>query len=934
MAESQALRDLIRLASSGEAALTNKLAELVCELCSAQAAGIFFSDESKTAWTKANVFPFSALLGHSWRDFLHEIKVQPGQGPQVIQVPEGRNVHSRGEGQIPNEVPVLLFPLSRKNRRHGILWAVGHPDHPLDAEDIRLITLLGEACFDLLHREHDEASPAFESLETPAPMETMLSDGERLQEISASGIVSMAFFDFSGRITEANDAFLEMVGYSREELQAGDLYWERLTPPEWMPRTQRALNELKSRGRCTPYEKEYLRRDGTRFWGLFNGAVVQGGNTGLAFILDVTQRRQAEQAAQESAAMLERAQRIGGMGHWVLHLATHEIAWSQQARQIFVGDALFDLSYTNVARLVHRDDLPRVLEQIRSAVENLERFEAEARIRRPDGSSRVVYLEADLDFDSNVMPVRLVGVVHDITERRLAEKALQQAHDELELRVQERTRELALTNDALRESTQAISALLQASPLAIIVLDPQGQVKSWNPAAEKMFGWQEAEVLGRTLPTLPNYVSEYEQMQLDNALQGGSLFGFETKRKRRDGTHFDVAIWAAPVQDAHGARSSVITVIADISDRKHAERERELLHQELEAERARLQAVLNQMPSGVLISEAPSERHLLHNEEARRLLGDRLLDYRRDEGIGAWEIMDADGTPLETEQFPMVRALHGEVLHQQELLYRRRDKTLLTLSVNAAPIRDLQGNTVAGVCVFHDISERKQNEQARTQLLRRIVTAQEDERRRIARELHDQMGQQLTALLLGLKALEGLNDDRGRFQQKLQQLRELGDRMGREAHDLALQLRPTALDDLGLQAALAQYVETWAHRAGIEADLHYAGLENGRLPPEMETAVYRIVQEALTNIAKHAKANRVSVILERRNEQLLVIVEDNGVGFNSEQEKHARQVQRRLGLLGMQERLAAVGGDLEIESSPGRGTTIFARVPLSRKEEC
>jgi signal transduction histidine kinase len=163
-------------------------------------------------------------------------------------------------------------------------------------------------------------------------------------------------------------------------------------------------------------------------------------------------------------------------------------------------------------------------------------------------------------------------------------------------------------------------------------------------------------------------------------------------------------------------------------------------------------------------------------------------------------------------------------------------------------------------------------------------------------------------------------------------MQALADQIAREVHRLALDLRPAALDDLGLPTALANYVETWSQRAKIEADLQCSGLDR-RLSLPVETALYRIVQEALTNVARHAHAGRASVILERVNGIVRAIVEDNGRGFDVQEVMHSPEAGRCLGLLGMNERLVELGGTLEIESSPGHGTTLFASVPLEEDEE-
>jgi signal transduction histidine kinase len=226
-----------------------------------------------------------------------------------------------------------------------------------------------------------------------------------------------------------------------------------------------------------------------------------------------------------------------------------------------------------------------------------------------------------------------------------------------------------------------------------------------------------------------------------------------------------------------------------------------------------------------------------------------------------------------------------------------------------------------------EADEHKKAEAARGRLLRRLVTAQEEERRRISRELHDQMGQYLSTLMLRLRTLQPLAAAQEPVRINLRKLEELTGRLVDEVHHLAWELRPAALDDLGLHTALQNYAEKWSERSGIAADFHGGGLEQQRLPPEIETTVYRVVQEALTNVLRHAEAGRVSVIVERRRDHVLVIVEDDGRGFDVEEVSLAPGSGRGLGLLGMRERVALVGGTLNLDSSPGAGTTARARIP-------
>ena len=215
----------------------------------------------------------------------------------------------------------------------------------------------------------------------------------------------------------------------------------------------------------------------------------------------------------------------------------------------------------------------------------------------------------------------------------------------------------------------------------------------------------------------------------------------------------------------------------------------------------------------------------------------------------------------------------------------------------------------------------------RQALLRRLSLAQEEERRRLSRELHDQVGQSVTGLSLGLKALERHGSAPVA---ELQALRDMANDIGRDIHRAAADLRPAALDDLGLKKALAALAAGYAQPAGLRIEIQEVG-DMGGLPAEVEILVYRVVQEALNNVLKHAKANSVSVVLERSRTKLRVIIEDDGIGFDPGRSPDP-EAPPALGLLGMRERLDLVGGAMTIESAPATGATLFIDVPLASAE--
>lgn len=231
-----------------------------------------------------------------------------------------------------------------------------------------------------------------------------------------------------------------------------------------------------------------------------------------------------------------------------------------------------------------------------------------------------------------------------------------------------------------------------------------------------------------------------------------------------------------------------------------------------------------------------------------------------------------------------------------------------------------------GLAFDEMIREISQKEQMRSQLLAQVLSAQEDERKRIARELHDDTSQSLTSLMVELKAAENATS-LAEIKPRLAQLRSLVHQTLQAVHNMAIELRPNALDDLGLVAALRKYVADFISKNGIHVDLQVGEAARRRFPADMETAAYRITQEALANVVRHANARNISIVVDFQDSVFTLIVEDDGVGFDLSEASRSSP-EHRLGLFGMYERASLVGGRLVIESQPQQGTSIFLEVPI------
>jgi PAS domain S-box-containing protein len=314
-----------------------------------------------------------------------------------------------------------------------------------------------------------------------------------------------------------------------------------------------------------------------------------------------------------------------------------------------------------------------------------------------------------------------------------------------------------------------------------------------------------------------------------------------------------------------------------------------------------------------------------------RYIADHQLQHADGHGVWAQVIVTVEPTEQETPSHLMavivpmderMRAEHSKDESMKKLHRAHHDieqqlqhRTVELASTHAALVSEITGRQMA--------------EQSSRDLLSGMVQSVEDERRRISRELHDTLGQQLTLLAVHLKGIEQHVADRPQAADRLKRLFGAVEEMENQVDRLAHDLRPSTLDDLGLEEAMRSHIEAWSHETGVACELHTYGLGADRLPTVLESTVYRVMQEALTNVHKHARARRVGVIVERSHRKLRMVLEDDGVGFDSAAPRRAGQ----LGLLGMAERAALIAGKLEVESVPGRGTTVYLSMPVADGSE-
>jgi PAS domain S-box-containing protein len=476
--------------------------------------------------------------------------------------------------------------------------------------------------------------------------------------------------------------------------------------------------------------------------------------------------------------------------------------------------------------------------------------------------------------------------------------------------------------DALRAAHSHIipSAMADTSGDAIAGHTLDQRIVYWNQGAERLYGYAPDEVIGQPSTVLMPPGHNELPAVIERIRRGELVPHYDTWRRRKDGTVIDVSVAVSPISTRDNEVVGVSVVARDISERKRAE---EAL--------ARLAAIVDSSEDAI-IGKTLNTTIISWNHGAERIYG-----YTATEAIG--QPIGMLLPPGSEDEVPaiMERIRRGEKVEHYETKRQRKDGTIIDVSVTVSPIKTRDGQVIGASAVARDITERKQAELARAQiarleqsqaahrlLLERVFESQEQERRRIARELHDEAGQLMASLLVGLRALDdAATIDEAKAQSR--RLRSVAVKALDEVGRLARGLHSSVLDDHGLPVALQRYVAEYSTTHNIAVDLGLHETEAQNLLPAVQLAVFRVVQEALTNVVKHSGATAIRVRVARSATGLKTTIADNGRGFgadavNAHSEAH-------LGLQSMRERAAILGGTLRVRSG-ATGTTIAVRVPL------
>jgi PAS domain S-box-containing protein len=489
--------------------------------------------------------------------------------------------------------------------------------------------------------------------------------------------------------------------------------------------------------------------------------------------------------------------------------------------------------------------------------------------------------------------------------------------------------------DDLNHRRAFLAAALSSIPDQVYTVDRNRKLTYANAAAIELVGESEAGVIGK----------RFEQLGFPPDVAGKLNAGFDavfsTGREVRDeillaagagpGNYYQF-VWT-PICNEDGVVEFVIGVSRDATAQRR-------LEDRLSESESRFRAVTELAPA-LLWETDPPGSHVALNARWLEYTGQA---HPQTQQFGWLDAIHPDDRPASEAVF---RGAHRsglplEVRHR----IRRVDGVYRWFSVRQIPIVDEDANVLRWLGAATDIHEQRvdldeverrveSRTRERDELRRQLVAADESQRRHLARELHDRLGQQMTGLSLGLDRVQRLADEREyagstALRQRLTELRDLTAEMFKAVRYVALELRAPELDDMGLQSAVETYVREWASRYGIPA--YFAGPSSQlALPMDVASTMYRILQEALTNIAKHARANKVEVTIGTADAGITLCVEDDGSGFEFEAARSRAKADRRLGLASIQERVSLVDGTFRVDSHPGDGARLFVWLPTAER---
>jgi PAS domain S-box-containing protein len=553
----------------------------------------------------------------------------------------------------------------------------------------------------------------------------------------------------------------------------------------------------------------------------------------------------------------------------------------------------------SLARFIARSDEATFQRHCQEVLKTGTRQTCELHLRRKSDTSCCVYLESLALHSKPGHITHWRTALLDITERKRAE-------------------------EELRESEARLRAVLDNSPGMVFLKDPEGRYLHVNRQFERAFHITGEQVEGKTDGAIfpPEQAAAFRAHDR-MVFQAGAPLEFEEVAMHDDGPHTSI-VSKFPLYGGDGKLYALCGITTDITERKRVE-------EELGQSEERYRSIFENAVEGIFQTTLDG-KYVAVNPALARMYG-----YDSPQDMIA-TITDIAGQlyvdPGRRDEFVRLMQAHEQVTGFEALVYRK-DGSFIWISENVRTRRDQFGGLIGYEGTVEHITERKLAEERLRATLEevrmlsgRLATVEEEERTRIARELHDELGVGLTCLKIDLSRLttivgNGMSADaRANLDDKVRSMVEQVDSTIAAVQRLVTQLRPALLDNLGLVAAIEWQCQDFQKRTGIPCTC-VTSPDDIAMEPERATALFRICQEALTNTARHAQATAVTIKLESHNDSLQLVVADNGVGIPDRKVSDRRS----LGLLGMRERAASFGGEVTIRSDPDKGTTVVACLP-------
>jgi PAS domain S-box-containing protein len=603
----------------------------------------------------------------------------------------------------------------------------------------------------------------------------------------------------------------------------------------------------------------------------------------------VEERKQADKNLRESEERFRLAAQAGKMFAYEWDAATNLIVRSAESAQILGIDETTELTDEQILAKVHPDDRERLLAAVGELSPEKPKLELSYRMWRPDGTVIWVERNSRAHFDEQGRMLRIVGMVADITERKQAD-------------------------EELRESEEKFRSVFRDAGVGMAIVSPEGRFLAVNETFSKFLGYSEEELLGETVQSV-THPEDWPMFskRLSQALADGASFqGVEKRCLHKNGQVLCGECSASLIRGPDGQAQYFIAEVLDITERKRAE-------EALRESEKRFRLVADTVPA--LIWMSGTDKFCTFFNKGWLEFTGRSMEQELGEG---W-VSGVHPEDLERCLRLYRDGFDARVDFEMEYRLLRFDGNYRWIVDYGVPRFESDGTFCGfiGSCV--DITDRKLTAESLQDLSGRLITTQEEERARIARELHDDFSQRLALHSIGLAQLwkrlpESKVEERAEVQELLKTTRE----MASDMRSLSYQLHSTRLEHVGLEVALRALCKEMSSKYNIEIEFTQRGV-SFEIPKDVALCLFRIAQEALGNVVKHSHAKQAQAELNGADNEIRLRVVDAGVGFDSD----VRRADAGIGLVSMRERLRLVDGTLFVRSAPSKGTEILAQVPLS-----